>query len=91
MVIELSDRAAARVAAAAAARGITADSVIDELVETLEVPTGGIVMDETVDLLEAFFGCGDSGDPDWAGTDPVSYALLPPPAPVLLVDTTVTA
>jgi hypothetical protein len=69
MVIELSDRAAARVAAAAAARGVTADSVIDELVETLEVPTGGIVIDETVDPLEAFFGCGDSGDPDWAGTD----------------------
>ncbi len=67
-VIELSDRAAARVAAAAAARGITADSVIDELVETLDVPSG-IVIDETVDPLEAFFGCGDSGDPDWAGTD----------------------
>lgn len=69
IVIELSERSAARVAAVAAARGITADSVIDELVETLEVPSGVVVVDETVDPLEAFFGCGDSGDPDWAGTD----------------------
>ncbi len=69
MVIELSDRAAARVSAAAAARGITIDSVIDELVQTLDVPTVGNTVDDTIDPLEAFFGCGDSGDPDWAATD----------------------
>jgi hypothetical protein len=69
IVIELSKRSAARVSAVAAARGITAKSIIDELVDTLEVPSGLVVVDETVDPLEAFFGCGDSGDPDWAGTD----------------------
>jgi hypothetical protein len=68
MVIKLSDRVAARVSAVAAARGVTETEVIEDLVMGAPGPTP-IVLDDTEDPLEAFFGCGDSGDPDWAGTD----------------------
>jgi hypothetical protein len=68
MVIKLSDRVAARVSAVAAARGVTETEVIEDLVMGAPGPAP-IVLDDTEDPLEAFFGCGDSGDPDWAGTD----------------------
>jgi hypothetical protein len=68
MVIKLSDRVAARVSAVAAARGVTETEVIEDLVMGAPGPAP-IVLDDTEDPLESFFGCGDSGDPDWAGTD----------------------
>jgi hypothetical protein len=68
MVINLSDRVAARVSAVAAARGVTETEVIEDLVMGAPAPAP-IVLDDAEDPLEAFFGCGDSGDPEWAGTD----------------------
>ena len=55
MVIELSEQAAARVAAAARARGVSETAIIEELTQTL-TPAG------TGDVLDAFIGCGSSGD-----------------------------
>jgi hypothetical protein len=68
MPIELSAAAAAKVRAAAAARGVAPEVVVEELIDrTLPAIEG--LDDDGGDALEAFFGCGDSGDPDWAGTD----------------------
>lgn len=56
MVIELSEQAAARVAAAARARGVTETAIIEELTQTLTPePAAG-------DVLDAFIGCGSSGE-----------------------------
>ena len=58
MVIELSEEAAARVTAAAAARGLTETELVEELV-TEALPSG---IGSAGDLLQAFIGCGASGD-----------------------------
>ena len=58
MVIELSEQAAARVAAAARARGVSETVIVEELTQTLtptSEPAGA-------DVLDAFIGCGSSGD-----------------------------
>ena len=69
MLIELSEENAQRVTAIATARGVSPTEVVDELVPGLRHQSPTIVIDESQDSLEAFFGCGDSGDPEWAGTD----------------------
>lgn len=69
MVIELSEENAQRVTAIATARGVSPTEVVDELVAGLRHQSPTIVIDESQDSFEAFFGCGDSGDPEWAGTD----------------------
>lgn len=68
MPIELSAAAAAKVRAAANARGVTVEVVVEELIDRT-LPAIEDLGDGDGDALEAFFGCGDSGDPDWAGTD----------------------
>jgi hypothetical protein len=67
VMIPLSEQAAARVSAAAAARGVTETEIVEELVEYLN--PAPLVLPADEDPLEAFFGCADSGDAEWAGTD----------------------
>ena len=59
MVIELSEQAAARVAAAARARGVTESVIVKELTRSL---TESAQVANGPDLLDAFIGCGSSGD-----------------------------
>ena len=59
MVIELSEQAAARVAAAARARGVTETVIVEELTRTL---AAGTPIEDRDGLLEAFLGSGSSGD-----------------------------
>jgi hypothetical protein len=64
VIVELPDALAGRLAAEAARRGV---SVEDLAVEAIE---GRYGHDQSGgDALEAFIGCFDSGDPDWAATD----------------------
>ena len=69
MVIELSEGNAQRVTAIATAHGVSPTEVVDELIAGLREPSPTMAIDASHDHLEAFFGCGDSGDPEWAGTD----------------------
>jgi hypothetical protein len=70
MTVELPEPLAGRLAAEAARRGLTVDELA---VEALERFYGRPADREPTavpsDALEAFIGCFDSGDPDWAGTD----------------------
>lgn len=67
--IELPDDVAAALAAAATARGVTEAELIAELVgDTADEFVGGGAS-ARADALDAFLGCADSGDPEWAATD----------------------
>lgn len=57
MVIDFSEAVALKVRAVASARGISPTEVLVELVTTLPDPPVA-----EVDWLEAFIGCGASGD-----------------------------
>ena len=60
MVIELSEEAAARVAAAARARGVSETTIVEELTQSLATATAPAAVEG--DALDAFIGCGSSGD-----------------------------
>lgn len=64
MSVELPDPLAERLAAEAARRGLAVEAIEGRY---------GIVRPEPktdgVDAVEAFIGCFDSGDPEWASTD----------------------
>ena len=75
MVIELSEENAQRVTAIATARGVSPTEVVDELVAGLRHQSPTIAIAESQDSFGAFFGCGDSGDPEWAGPIPACYAI----------------
>ena len=53
----------ARLEGLAAARGLTPEQALAELVAAT------LGTDTEPDALEAFIGSGDSGDPSWAGRD----------------------
>jgi hypothetical protein len=58
LLIELSEQAAARVAAAARVRGVSEAVIVEELTQTLaSTESAG-----TRDVLDAFIGCGSSGE-----------------------------
>lgn len=60
MVLTVPDRVAARLRVLAASRGETIDAVATELLEAS--PQFADPAPPGVDLLEAFIGCGASGD-----------------------------
>jgi hypothetical protein len=71
MVLTVPDRVAARLRTLALARGGSVDDVATELLEASPAlppagvslpPLAPVVLDETEDPFEAFFGCGDSGN-----------------------------
>ena len=66
VTVELPGPLAERLAAEAARRGLTVE---DLAVEALEGFYGTTRPASTSDALDAFIGCFDSGDPDWASTD----------------------
>ena len=72
MPVPVPDELAARVVAAAAARGESVEVFVVEALEASPllagVPGPAVAVVEA-DALDGFFGCGDSGDPDWAGRD----------------------
>jgi len=62
--VHLPEELAARLAAEAARQGRDVDEVAAELLgDRLPAAEGEL------DVLEAFIGSGDSGDPSWAGRD----------------------
>ena len=72
MVVTVPDWLAARLRALAEARGATVDEVAALALNAsplLSELAPADTVDHAEDPLEAFFGCGDSGDPNWAGTD----------------------
>ena len=73
MVLRVPDRLAARLRALAQAGGRSAEDIAIAALDASPLLAAAlpnqIEIDETEDPLEAFFGCGDSGDPSWAGTD----------------------
>ncbi|MDP9072705.1 MAG: hypothetical protein M3N98_00790 [Actinomycetota bacterium] len=67
LVVHLPEDLAARVEAAAAQRGVSADAVVAQAVAAhLPAQHGD---DDDTDPLEAFIGSGDSGDASWAARD----------------------
>jgi hypothetical protein len=60
MVITLKDDAAVRASELAAAAGVSTDEVVAQLVLAAPLPAG--TADPARDALEAFIGCGASGD-----------------------------
>lgn len=60
---------AGRLAAEAARRGLSVDEVAVEALEGVYGRTEPKAAADRLDALEAFIGCFDSGDPDWAATD----------------------
>jgi hypothetical protein len=64
MVITLRDAAAVRASALAAAAGVSEDEVVAQLVLAAPSPGPAVALTEPdgQDALEAFFGCGDSGN-----------------------------
>jgi serine/threonine protein kinase HipA of HipAB toxin-antitoxin module len=70
MSVELPDPLAERLAAEAARRGLTVEELALEAIEGRYGPSRPTeASDDGVDAVEAFIGCFDSGDPDWATTD----------------------
>lgn len=65
VTLDLPPEAKARLEAEAVRRGITLDQLVAEL-STQFAPTGEASAGQA---LQKFFGCGDSGDPEWATTD----------------------
>ncbi len=65
--MHLPEDLAARVEAAAAQRGVSAETVVAQAVAA-HLPAQHDDDDDT-DPLEAFIGSGDSGDPSWAARD----------------------
>ena len=61
--MHLPEDLAARVEAAAAKRGLSAEQVVSEAV------AAHLPGNDDTDPLEAFIGSGDSGDASWAGRD----------------------
>lgn len=68
MTVEVPEPLAGRLAAEAARRGIDPDTLAVEALQAAYGPTEA-GHDEDGDALDAFIGCFDSGDPDWASTD----------------------
>jgi hypothetical protein len=63
MVVTVPDRVADRLRLLAIERGTTVSEAATDLLEASpELPLIVIAVDEDEDPLEAFFGCGDSGD-----------------------------
>jgi plasmid stability protein len=70
MVVTFPDRVAARLRTLAISRGESVDDIATELIEaSLGLPhppasdaLAAVVPHDGQDALEAFFGCGDSGD-----------------------------
>ncbi len=69
MTVEVPEPLAGRLAAEAARRGVSVDEVAVEALEGFYGRTDPKPTAERLDALEAFIGCFDSGDPDWAATD----------------------
>ena len=65
MTLELPPEARARLEAEARRRGITVDELVAEMSRQLPAPNA---ITET-GAWSGFFGCGDSGDPEWATRD----------------------
>lgn len=69
MTVEVPEPLAGRLAAEAARRGIDPDTLAVEALQAAYGPPAPDQGDEDRDALDAFIGCFDSGDPDWASTD----------------------
>ncbi len=69
MTVEVPEPLAGRLAAEAARRGVSVDEVAVEALEGFYGRTDPKPTAEGIDALEAFIGCADSGDPDWATRD----------------------
>ena len=67
--IELPDDVAAALTAAAAERGLTEAELIGEFVADGRGVSREAKTARRGEALDAFLGCADSGDPDWASTD----------------------
>lgn len=64
-VVHLPDELADRLAAEAARRGMSLDELAAEALEA-RFPARSDNNSDGDDVLEAFIGSGDSGDPSWA-------------------------
>lgn len=69
MSVDLPDPLAERLAAEAARRGLTVEDLALEAIEGRYGAPRPEQNGDGVDALEAFIGCFDSGDPEWASTD----------------------
>jgi hypothetical protein len=69
VTVEVPEPLAGRLAAEAARRGLSVEEVAVEVLEGFYGTTTPTPDAEGVDALEAFIGCADSGDPDWASRD----------------------
>ena len=68
MPLSVPDELAARLAAAARARGETIEVFVVEALQASPLLAVGSFDDEG-DALQMFLGCADSGDADWAARD----------------------
>jgi hypothetical protein len=70
MSVDLPEPLAERLAAEAARRGVTVEDLALEAIEGRYGPGRSAERSgHGVDALQAFIGCADSGDPDWASRD----------------------
>ncbi len=70
ITVEVPEPFAGRLAAEAARRGRRPEDLVVEAIEGRYSDTEPVdTTSEAHDALEAFIGCGDSGDPDWASGD----------------------
>jgi len=65
VTFDLPPEAQARLVAEAERRGITVDELVAELAGQLPAPQPA----DSADTWSGFFGCGRSGDPEWATRD----------------------
>jgi len=70
ITVEVPEPLAGRLAAEAARRGRRPEDLVVEAIEGRYSETEPAdASSGAQDALEAFIGCGDSGDPDWASRD----------------------
>jgi plasmid stability protein len=68
-MVNLPEELARRLEAEAARRGVSPDEFAAEALQRVLGDREQTPTQERADAIEAFIGCGDSGDPDWAGRD----------------------
>ncbi|MGQ0520503.1 MAG: hypothetical protein ACT4PX_05030 [Actinomycetota bacterium] len=69
VTVEVPEPLAGRLAAEAARRGVSVEEVAVEALEGFYGRTGPQANVERIAAAEAFIGCADSGDPEWATRD----------------------
>ena len=69
VTLDLPPEAKARLEAEAEAEAVRRGITLDQLVAELSTQFASTGEASAGQALQKFFGCGDSGDPEWATTD----------------------